>query len=114
MQDMVHLRAREEQLRKRLAELGARLHRIDDHLGQPPDPDWEDNAIEAEMDEVLEGLGHAGNAEIQAIYSALARIKSGTYGVCTRCGIDISEKRLDALPHTPLCRTCAREVAQKK
>ena len=37
---MVHLRAREEQLRKRLAELGARLHRIDDHLGQPPDPDW--------------------------------------------------------------------------
>ena len=57
---MVHLRAREEQLRKRLAELGARLHRIDDHLGQPPDPDWEDNAIEAEMDEVLEGLGHAG------------------------------------------------------
>ena len=51
-----------KQLRERLAELEVRLHRIEDHLDQPPDQDWEDNAIESEMDQVLEGLGHAGNA----------------------------------------------------
>ena len=110
---MVDLKAREEQLKVRLAELDGRLHRIEDHLAQTPDPDWEDNAIESAMDEVLEGLGHAGNAEIQSIYAALARIKSGTYGVCARCETDISKERLDVLPHTPLCRTCAREVASK-
>jgi RNA polymerase-binding transcription factor DksA len=110
---MVDVKARERQLRERLAELEGRLHRIDDHLGQPPDKDWEDNAIESEMDQVLEGLGHAGNTEIQAIYAALARLKAGTYGVCVRCGEDISEDRLDVLPHTPLCQTCAREVGQK-
>ena len=72
-----------------------------------PDQDWEDNAIESEMDQVLEGLGHAGNAEIEAIYSALARLNDGTYGVCARCGDDISEDRLDVVPYTPLCRSCA-------
>ena len=91
---MVDVKA-QKQLRERLAELEGRLHRIEDHLEQPPDQDWEDNAIESEMDQVLEGLGHAGNAEIQAIYAALARLKSGIYGVCARCGDDISEERLD-------------------
>jgi RNA polymerase-binding transcription factor DksA len=108
---MVDVKAREKQLRERLAELEGRLRRIEDHLEQPPDQDWEDNAIESEMDQVLEGLG---NAEIQAIYAALARLRDGTYGVCARCGDDISEERLDVLPHTPLCRSCAREVAQKR
>jgi RNA polymerase-binding transcription factor DksA len=111
---MVDLKAREKQLRERLAELEGRLHSIEDHLEQPPDKDWEDNAIESEMDQVLEGLGHAGNAEIQVIYAALARLKAGSYGACARCGDDISEERLDVLPHTPLCRICAREVAQKR
>jgi RNA polymerase-binding transcription factor DksA len=110
---MTDSKAREKQLRERLIELEGRLHRIEDHLGQPPDQDWEDNAIESEMDQVLEGLGHAGHAEIQAIYVALARLKDGIYGVCARCGEDISKERLDVLPHTPLCGSCAREVAQK-
>ena len=111
---MVDRTARERQLRERLTELDARLHRIEDHLDQPPDPDWEDNAIESEMDQLLEGLGHAGNAEIQAIHAALMRLKSGTYGSCARCGDNISAVRLDILPHTPLCRICAHEVARKK
>ena len=80
---------KQKQLRGRLAELEGRLHRIEDHLEQLPDQGWEDNAIESEMDQVLEGLGHAGNAEIQAIYAALARLKGGIYGVCARCGDDI-------------------------
>ncbi|MEO1607964.1 MAG: TraR/DksA family transcriptional regulator [Pseudomonadota bacterium] len=95
-----------------MAELDARLHRIEDHLEQPPNPDWEDGAQEAEMDEVLEGLGSAGQIEMEAIHAAIARIKAGTYGVCTRCGNDISSARLDVIPHTNLCRTCAAAVAQ--
>ena len=43
---MTDINAREEILKARLAELDGRLHRIEHHLEQPPNPDWEDNAIE--------------------------------------------------------------------
>ena len=111
---MVDRAERETQLRERLAVLEGRLQRIEEHLEQPANPDSEEEATEAEMDEVLEGLGHAGNAEVQAIYAALERLKLGTYGSCARCGEKMSEERLNVLPHTPLCKVCAREVAQRK
>ena len=109
---MKDIEAREKTLRARLAELDSRLHRIEDHLEQAPDQDWNDNAIESEMDEVLESLGQAGVTEMEAIHAALARIKGGSYGICVRCGNDISDARLDVIPHTALCRTCATAVAK--
>jgi RNA polymerase-binding transcription factor DksA len=114
MSDMKDLKKREEVLRARLVELDGRLHRIEDHLEQPPERDWEDNATESEMDEVLEGLGQSGITEMEAIHAALARIKGGTYGVCISCGNDISEERLDVVPQTALCRTCATKAANSK
>lgn len=108
---MQDIKAREQTLRARLAELEGRLHRIEDHLEQAPDPDWEENATEAEMDEVLEGLGQAGANEMDLIQMALTRIKSGTYGICVGCGKDISNERLDAVPYTALCRDCAAKKA---
>jgi RNA polymerase-binding transcription factor DksA len=104
---MRDISARERGLRARLAELEGRVHRIEDHLEQPPDKDWEENATESEMDEVLEGLGLAGVNEMNMIQMALTRIKCGTYGICVGCGEDISEERLDAVPYTALCRNCA-------
>ncbi len=111
---MTDLKAREEQLKTRLSELDGRLHRIDDHLKKPAHPDWEEEAQEAEMDEVLEELGEAGSREVAAIQAALARIEKGTYGVCVKCGEDITEERLDVLPHTPLCKDCAGELAAER
>lgn len=110
---MISVKEREQQLLTRLKELDGRLHRIEAHLEQTPDPDFEERATESEMDEVLEGLGNSGLAEIQGIQAALKRIKDGTYGYCTRCGVQISEERLDVLPHTPLCRKCANEIAKQ-
>ena len=110
---MTNLKEREQQLLTLLSELDGRLHRIEAHLEQTPDPDFEERAVESEMDEVLEGLGNSGLSEIQGIQAALKRIKDGTYGDCTRCGNPISEERLNILPHTPLCRICANEVAKQ-
>ncbi|MEO1205542.1 MAG: TraR/DksA C4-type zinc finger protein [Pseudomonadota bacterium] len=104
---------RKQQLETRLAELEGRLGRIEDHLEQPPNPDWEDRAQEAEMDEVLEELGEAGVTEVAAIKAALDRIEKGSYGVCVRCDNDILEERLDILPHTPICKDCAAALADK-
>ena len=69
--------------------------------------DWEERAVERETDEGLESMGISGQQEIAAIGKALERIEDGSYGVCVRCGDDISSERLDVLPFTPVCRNCA-------
>ena len=103
----VPLAARKAVLEARLAELGARLEMIESELDSHHNPDWEELAVERETDEVLEATGIAGQAEIPQIRAALARIADGSYGECARCGADIAEARLDALPWTPVCRECA-------
>jgi DnaK suppressor protein len=40
---------------------------------------------------------------------ALQRLREGTYGICDRCGREISERRLQALPWTQLCLDCAEK-----
>ncbi len=105
---MTDLKKREAQLRARLAELESRLTKIEDQLDDAPNPDWEDNAQESEGDETLQALGKAGATEMRAIRAALDRIENGTYGECVKCGEEISEERLDVVPHTPFCRNCAQ------
>ena len=101
------LAARKVALDARLAELGVRLEMIEQELDSHHNPDWQDLAVERETDEVLEATGLAGQVEIPQIRAALRRIADGSYGACTRCGADIPEARLDAMPWTPVCRGCA-------
>ncbi len=99
--------ARRKQLLDRLNELDHRLHDIEAELDAETSKNWEDAAIEHEADEVLEGLGEAGQREIAGIRAALKRMADGLYGDCVRCGNEISAERLDVLPATPFCRRCA-------
>jgi DnaK suppressor protein len=49
------------------------------------------------------------------IQEALARIESGTYGICEECEEEISEQRLTARPVTTLCIECKkRQEAREK
>lgn len=48
------------------------------------------------------------------IEKALARIESGTFGVCEKCEEEISPKRLEARPVTTLCIRCKEEQEQKE
>ena len=57
--------------------------------------------------EVLEGLERSSIQEIEQIHSALQRIADGSYGECARCGKDIAEKRLEAVPYATTCIKCA-------
>lgn len=92
----------------RLEELGARLNEIDHELGEPKPADLNDQAIDIEDDEVLEGLGAAAQQEIALLKLALKRIRDGHYGICQNCEEPISEERLRAVPYAPLCRRCAQ------
>ncbi|MBP2235173.1 RNA polymerase-binding transcription factor DksA [Sinorhizobium kostiense] len=102
-----------EQLLRRKRELYGRLMKIEEDLEQPMNADVPDRVTERESDEVLEGLGLAGQSEIRAIDAALDRIAAGTFGICVRCGDPISQERLQAVPHAPLCQVCAAEVASR-
>ncbi len=46
---------------------------------------------------------------IKKIKKALARIENGTFGLCEKCGEDISKKRLNARPVTTQCIDCKTE-----
>lgn len=104
---MTGLAERKTQLEARLAVLDARLDGIETELESHQTKDWDDLATEREADEVLEGLGVSGQQEIRMIKAALARIEHGEFGTCAKCGAEISQERLDAVPYTPFCRDCA-------
>ncbi len=44
---------------------------------------------------------------LREVDAALGRIHQGSFGICERCGEDIPERRLKALPWTRLCLKCA-------
>lgn len=108
---MLDLNRYKKLINARLVELGARMHEIDDELGEPKSADLNDQSIDIEDDEVLEGLGAAAQQEISLLKLALGRIKHGTYGICQQCEEPISEERLEAVLYTPLCKNCANSAA---
>lgn len=101
-------------LLKRLRELGGRLEHVEAELGSEHSKDWEELAVEREGEEVLEGLGAAGQVESARIIAALKRMSEGEYGYCVECGAEIAAERLDALPETPLCHACAARLEAQR
>jgi len=74
---------------------------FDNHLG-----DTATVTYDRELDYTLEENAEHVLADIDA---ALQRIEEGTYGICTSCGKQISEERLEARPWATLCIDCQRE-----
>jgi DnaK suppressor protein len=52
-------------------------------------------------------LADQGRDHLVAIDAALQRLSAGCYGECQSCGHTISAARLEALPATATCITCA-------
>lgn len=47
---------------------------------------------------------------LRGVDEALGRIEEGSYGDCQRCSKAIDTQRLDAIPFTAYCVTCAAQV----
>ncbi len=85
----------------------AKVHADITRSSGPLEKDFAEQVVQLENDAVLAGIGEATAAELAQINRALAQLDQGTYGVCSHCGQPISERRLQALPYSDRCITCA-------
>lgn len=69
-----------------------------------------DAATNSASAELTSQLAQHESRELAQIDRALTRLRDGTYGKCEMCGKKIAAARLSALPFTPLCINCQREV----
>ena len=53
------------------------------------------------------GVGTSLESGLKRTERALAKLDEGTYGVCDACGGPIAAARLEAMPDSVLCVTCA-------
>lgn len=98
-------------LERELAQLRERLSRIerDRRRGQGAlDPDFSEQAVERQNDEVLDQLERTVSGEIRQIGHALEQLRQGQGEHCEECGAAIGEQRLAALPQATQCAACAR------
>ena len=106
-----------QRLEERLLHLQQRLHQVERARRReinPLDPDWQEQAITRQEDEVLDSLDSEGQREIIAIQAALKRLEDGTYGDCQTCGEPIAPARLKALPYAVQCIACASQAESKR
>lgn len=96
-----------EAKRKKLENRIKRFKKRPGRLKQAVNPDFQEQAVERQSDEVSDYLDQKAHLELQKINEALNRMEHGQYGTCVSCGNKISIKRLEALPYTDRCISCA-------
>jgi DnaK suppressor protein len=98
------LEERRDQMRERLAV-----------LAQPPEIGAAqgfgkrigDGTVEAIRRQTDIGVGSSLEESLARTERALAKLEEGSYGVCDACGATIPAPRLQAMPDSVLCVTCA-------
>ncbi|MDE3738328.1 MULTISPECIES: TraR/DksA family transcriptional regulator [Pseudomonas] len=90
-----------------IAEYTARANAIREDLARSHSPDFAEQAIQRENDEVLEAILAETQAALRRVGMAKLRLADGSYGYCQRCGELIEPARLAVLPAAEYCLGCA-------
>jgi DnaK suppressor protein len=107
------LQLRQHQLDRRLAEHHGGVSRAEhahDMLEQDGD-DAPQREGERELDLALSDLE---TRELGAVSQALARLQSGSYGVCAECASEIPFDRLKAEPWALRCVACESRLEERR
>jgi RNA polymerase-binding transcription factor DksA len=97
-----HLKAELQEAKEERAQLDKQLENKPDFgLGEGATLTYSWEMTLARREEVV--------ARIEALKEALERAAAGTYGICEDCGNQIDPERLEILPATTLCTTCASQ-----
>jgi len=94
-----------DEYNKKIGVIDADVH----HKNEPVEKDFAEQATQRENDDVLHALNQDAKQLVSQVNSALHRIESGDYGICTECGAEISEGRLEIVPYAALCIKCAEK-----
>jgi len=73
-----------------------------------------DLAVRDVIQELALQLSDHESKIVADIDQALMRMNEGSYGVCVRCGHDIDERRLEALPTARYDAACQTEIETTK
>jgi RNA polymerase-binding transcription factor DksA len=90
--------------------LNQRLARYDQHQKRPDgplDPDFAEQAVQVQNDEVVEALEGEAQERLVQVNHAIVRLQNGLGDICECCEASISEGRLSVLPEATLCANCA-------
>ncbi len=99
---LADLRRHSENVREDQAQA---LESVDDGV-----KDAVDMSLEDVNREVAFRLGERESQLVADIDQALLRMDEGSYGVCGRCGEEISERRLEAMPTARYCAPCQAAI----
>jgi DnaK suppressor protein len=106
---MSTLAAMRERLEAEQALIQAEIEKLDRRLDVKPDYSLGTGDPAMYQWELNLALREQSIEKLKAVQAALSRIADGSYGKCTRCDNVIEAERLELLPSTLLCSTCARK-----
>ena len=73
-----------------------------------------DLALHDLAEELVLKLGEQDSRMVADIDQALLRLDEGSYGICARCGQEIDERRLEALPTARYDAACQAAIEQER
>jgi len=73
-----------------------------------------DLALHDLAEELTLKLGEQDSRMVADIDQALLRLDEGSYGICVRCGQEIDERRLEALPTARYDAACQTAIEQER
>ncbi|GAA0906388.1 hypothetical protein GCM10009559_74770 [Pseudonocardia zijingensis] len=106
---LARLAAEREATRERIAALERQLAGLAEEQALTSHDDEHDpeGITIASQRAQLQGLRDGARRDLAALDRAEERLADGGYGRCARCGDDIAEARLEALPAAETCISCA-------
>lgn len=109
-------RFRETLVSKKSALLRNAQRTLSEDMSLAPDdlPDEMDLASSEYLQSFTFRLRGREKTFLKKIDHALAKIESGTFGICEACEEEISLKRLEARPETTLCIRCKEDQEKRE
>ncbi|HUW10846.1 MAG TPA: TraR/DksA C4-type zinc finger protein [Anaerolineae bacterium] len=95
-----------------LREVEEELKRLEVRLEARPEFGYGSGSARAHAWEMAMARRERAEARRERLRQALDRLGEGEYGHCQRCGRTINPERLQILPATSKCVSCAQEVSQ--
>ena len=72
-----------------------------------------DKAESSYTKEFLLSLSDSERKKLTLIDEALKRVETAQFSICQSCGVNITKKRLDVVPWTPLCIACQQKEEEE-